>query len=186
MGIISEFRTLQKDVAVLRDRSGDDIATTGTGFQPQGTAGFLTASSGGLTRLGCTVYSYNNSIQNAFYAGSMRLTEDSDGAIEIAVKQGRNKLSLANASIVEPTNSYQGSQYLSKLLTWLPDKENAVYAAIARSGQYAIIMPLGGGGGGDFDKGEITYVSNVSVMQPDQYTLQIDVTKLTAQVCVWH
>lgn len=185
MGIISEFKTLQKDVAVLKDRSADDVSTTGSGFQPQGTAGFLTSSVAGNTRLGCTSYSYNNSIQNAFYAGSVKLTAAEEGAVEIVVKRGKNKLFIANASIVEPPNAYQGSQYLSKLFAWLPDPDSAVYAAIARSNQYAIIVPLVKGGSGDFDKGEITYVSNVSVTQTDQYTLQIDVTKLTAQVATW-
>lgn len=187
MGIIKEFRLLQKDVSVLKDKSGDDIAATGSGFQNQGTAGFLASTMAGIAHLGCTAYTSNSAIQNAFYAGSVALTADNNGAVDIAVKRGKNKLGIANAGIVAPSNAYLGSQYLSKAYAWLPGSEDAAYAAVARSPLYAIIVPLGsgGGGGGEFAKGEITYVTNVFVTQPDQYTLRIDVSKETKKVAVW-
>lgn len=187
MGIISEFRGLQKDVAVLKSRSGDDIAATGSGFQGQGTAGFLTSSTAGSARLGCTTYSTNPSILKAFFAGSVRLTASTTGAVDVAVKRGKNKLALPSASLAEPTGTYQNTQYLSASMAWLATADSAAYAAIARSTSYAIVVPLvaSGGGGGDFDKGEITYVSNVTVSQPDSYTLQINLTRITSKVATW-
>lgn len=187
MGIISEFRGLQKDVAVLKSRSGDDIAATGSGFQTQGTAGFLTSTTAGSARLGCTTYSTNPSIQKAFFACSVRLTASTTGAVDVAVKRGKNKLALPSAVLVEPTNAYQGAQYLSSTMAWLANSTSAAYAAIARSTSYAIVVSLAasGGGGGDFEKGEITYVRSVSVSQPDVYTLQINITDATSKVATW-
>lgn len=188
MGIISEFRGLQKDVAVLKSRSGDDVAATGSGFQVQGTAGFLTSSTAGSARLGCTTYSTNPSIQKAFFAASVRLTASTTGAVDVAVKRGKNKLALPSASLVEPTNTYQGTQYLSSTMAWLTNSTSAAYAAIARSTSYAIVVSLvssgggGGGGGGvpaSWNEATIDVVSGVEFAEAQSGILTLNVTTTT-------
>lgn len=183
MGLIREFRTLQKDVAVLKDRSGDDVNTVGSGFQKQGTAGFLTASAAGVVSLGCTVYNADSGLLRAFYASTMQLTASATGAVKVPAKAGRNRLSIASAAIVTPSNVWQGSQYLSATFAWLPDATGAVYAAIARSGVHAVIVGLSGDGGGGTE--EVVDVPESAYFVADGNTLSIQFTTTRIRYLGW-
>lgn len=189
MGLIKEFRTLQKDVAVLRSKSGDDVASTGSGFQGQGTAGFLSSSTAGTVKLGCTAYASDTVIQNAFFAGSIALTAVNSGAVDIMVKRGRNKLSFANAGIIEPSNAFQGSQYLSSAGAWLPNASGAAYAAIARSPHRAVVAPLASGGGGDVPSGwheaQKAVVTSVNYATNTLGNLVLDVQTVNLKYVEW-
>lgn len=189
MGLIKEFRTLQKDVSTLKSRSGDDVASAGSGFQGQGTAGFLSSSTAGIVKLGCTSYTSDTAIQNAFFAGSMGLTADASGAVDIMVKRGRNKLGIANAGIIDPSNTFQGSQYLSSAQAWLPNASGAAYAAIARSPHHAVIVPLASGGGGDVPSGwreaQKTVVTNVNFAASTSGILVLDVNTVNLKYVEW-
>lgn len=185
MGIIQEFREVQQDVNELKLRDARNEETS-RGVVNNTTAGLFKSTANGYANFTCTQYSRLQDMLKAYATNTIKLTAGT-GSPAYPVKSGINKIPL-QAFVVECAGVYS-QPWLDENLRWIPVQAQTTpaYYALARVGSSeAIVCQFpASGGGGDFDKGQITYVSNVMVTQPDQYTLQIDVTKLTAQVAVW-